>query len=633
MLPTDYQNFIHTSRYARWIDKEKRRETWEETVDRFVSYLEKKATLPSEVYDKIRENILHLSVMPSMRAMATAGLALERDNTCAYNCAYLTVDSPRSFDECLYILMCGTGVGYSVEREYVRQLPVVNEHFEQTDTTLVIQDSKAGWARGLRELISLLYVGQIPKWDLSLLRPAGAKLKTFGGRSSGPEPLNELFDYTCRLFIGAAGRRLTTLECHDLMCKIASVVVVGGVRRSAMLSLSNFSDDRMRQAKTGSWWEEQSQRALANNSVAYTEKPDASAFLKEWTSLIDSRSGERGIFYRNAAKRQAEKINRDADHEFGTNPCSEIILRPYQFCNLSEVVIRETDTLKELKEKVHIATILGTIQSTFTNFKYLRKIWKSNTEEERLLGVSLTGIMDHPILSKPTEETKAWLKELRQHAKETNEVYASALGINASAAITCVKPSGTVSQLVNSASGIHPRFSKYYIRTVRGDNKDPLTQFLSNQGIPVEADANNPASTSVFSFPVESPVSSITAESVTALDQLELWKVYQEEWCDHKPSITVYVRPSEWVKVGSWVYENFDSISGIAFLPYTDHIYKQAPYQKITQEQYEELLGKMPKQIDWQSLRNLEVEDNTTVMQELACSAGSCEIVDVKSWS
>jgi ribonucleoside-triphosphate reductase len=626
-LPTDYQTFIATSRYARWLEDENRRETWPETVGRFIDNIVRPSGLDSKTTDEIEEAILNLEVMPSMRALMTAGQAADRDNTCVYNCSYLPVDHPRAFDEAMFILLCGTGVGFSVERQAIQKLPQVPEDLAEVEDIIVVQDSKEGWAKGLRKLISLLYVGDIPSWDLSKIRPAGARLKTFGGRASGPEPLNDLFNFVVGKFKGAAGRKLNSVECHDIMCKIGEVVVVGGVRRSAMISLSNLSDDRMRHAKSGQWWENEGQRALANNSVAYTEKPDMETFLREWTALVESKSGERGIFSRDAAdKHVARNGRREIGKDWGTNPCSEIILRPYQFCNLTEVVIRPTDSEKSLTRKVKLATILGTIQSTYTHMPYLRPVWRRNTEEERLLGVSLTGIMDNEITNKPTAKL---LNKLRDTAVQTNNDVAQQLGISASAAITCVKPSGTVSQLVDSASGIHARHSEYYIRTVRGDNKDPLTQFMADAGIPAEACVMKPESTTVFSFPVKSPAGAVTRNDMSAIEQLELWKMYALEWCEHKPSVTITVRDEEWLKVGAWVYDNFDICSGVSFLPHSDHTYAQAPYQDCDKKVYTDALKAMPKSIDWSKLSDYEKEDNTAGTQTLACSGDSCEVVDL----
>jgi len=583
--------------------------------------------LDGKTTDEIEEAILNLEVMPSMRALMTAGQAADRDNTCVYNCSYLPVDHPRAFDEAMFILLCGTGVGFSVERQAIQKLPQVPEDLADVEDIIVVQDSKEGWAKSLRKLISLLYVGDIPKWDLSKIRPAGARLKTFGGRASGPEPLNDLFNFVVGKFKGAAGRKLNSVECHDIMCKIGEVVVVGGVRRSAMISLSNLSDDRMRHAKSGQWWENEGQRALANNSVAYTEKPDMETFLREWTALVESKSGERGIFSRDAAdKHVARNGRREIGKDWGTNPCSEIILRPYQFCNLTEVVIRPTDSEKSLTRKVKLATILGTIQSTYTHMPYLRPVWRRNTEEERLLGVSLTGIMDNEITNKPTAKL---LNKLRDTAVQTNNDVAQQLGISASAAITCVKPSGTVSQLVDSASGIHARHSEYYIRTVRGDNKDPLTQFMQDAGIPSEACVMKPESTTVFSFPVKSPAGAVTRNDMSAIEQLELWKMYALEWCEHKPSVTITVRDEEWLKVGAWVYDNFDICSGVSFLPHSDHTYAQAPYQDCDKKVYTDAMKAMPKSIDWSKLSDYEKEDNTAGTQTLACSGDSCEVVDL----
>ena len=638
-LPTDYQNFIALSRYARWKDDEQRRENWGETVDRYFGYMTNHLTknhsytITKALKEKLTEQVISLGVMPSMRALMTAGPALDRCHVGGYNCSYIPVDSPRSFDECMYILMCGTGVGFSVERENVDKLPIVNEHFEDSTTTITVGDSRPGWAKALRELIAMLYVGQVPKWDVSQVRPAGARLKTFGGRASGPAPLVELFQFCIQKFKGAKGRRLYPIECHDLMCKIGEVVVVGGVRRSALISLSNLGDDQLRHAKSGEWWDEpdknikrEGQRALANNSVAYKNKPEMGTFMREWTSLYESKSGERGIFNRQAARVKAsENGRREIDHYFGCNPCSEIILRPYQFCNLTEVVCRATDDLNSLTEKVRMATILGTFQSTLTNFKYLRKVWKDNTEEERLLGVSLTGILDCPIW---TEEI---LTILRDVAVETNKKMAKDLGIPQSTAITCVKPSGTVSQLVDSASGIHARHNDYYIRTVRGDNKDPLTQFMKESGIPSEPDVMKPDSTTVFSFPMKSPSGAITRTQMSAIEQLEYWLMFQRHWCEHKPSVTVSVKEDEWMEVGAWVYKNFDEVSGISFLPFSDHTYAQAPYQDIEREDYLELKQIMPKSIDWSKLGDYEKEDTTSGGRELACTADACEMVDIQA--
>ena len=626
-LPTDYQTFIATSRYARWIEEENRRETWTETVARFIDNIVRPAYDDSKTINEIEEAILNLEVMPSMRALMTAGPAADRDNTCVYNCSYLPVDHPRAFDEAMFILLCGTGVGFSVERQAIQKLPSVPVELSETDDMIVIQDSKEGWAKGLRKLINLLYLGDMPKGDLSKIRPAGTRLKTFGGRASGPEPLNDLFNFVTAKFKGAAGRKLNSVECHDIMCKIGEVVVVGGVRRSAMISLSNLSDDRMRHAKSGQWWENEGQRALANNSVAYTEKPDMETFMREWTALVESKSGERGIFSREAADKHVERSGRrETGHEWGTNPCSEIILRPYQFCNLTEVVVRPTDTEKSLSRKIKLATILGTIQSTFTHMPYLRPIWRKNTEAERLLGVSLTGIMDNELTYKAD---KKLLEKLRGVAVQTNIEAAEKLGINQSSAITCVKPSGTVSQLVDSASGIHARHSEYYIRTVRGDNKDPLTQFLKDSGIPSEPCVMKPDSTTVFSFPTKSPDNAVTRNDMDAIEQLELWKSYALNWCEHKPSVTITVREAEWMKVGAWVYENFDICSGVSFLPHSDHTYAQAPYQDCDKATYKEAYSKMPKVIDWVKLSEYEMEDNTAGSQTLACSGDSCEVVDL----
>jgi len=634
-LPTDYQAFIHTSRYARWLDDEQRRESWGETVERYIENvvgktLEGTDGLSKSAIKDIREAILSLDVMPSMRALMTSGPALERDNTAGYNCSYLPVDDPKSFDEAMFILLCGTGVGFSVERQYINKLPEVPELLFDSDTTIIIKDSKEGWAKGLRQLIALLYSGEIPSWDVSKVRPAGAKLKTFGGRASGPAPLVDLFNFVVSVFKKSAGRKLSSLECHDLMCKIGEVVVVGGVRRSAMISLSNLSDDRMRHAKSGQWWENDPQRALANNSVSYTEKPDSLSFMREWMALVESGSGERGIFNREASKKQAKKNGRrDDSYDFGTNPCSEIILRPYQFCNLTEVVVRATDNIEDLERKVRLATILGTIQSTFIQFPYLRKVWQRNTAEERLLGVSLTGVMDNPLMNLKNKGLNDTLEHLKWIAVETNKMWADKLGIPVSAAITCNKPSGTVSQLCDSASGIHARHSPYYIRRVRGDIKDPLTQFMVDQRIPSEPDVFKPDQTMVFSFPQKAPDNAVVTSDMSAIDQLEMWLAYQRSWCEHKPSVTINVRSDEWFEVGAFVYKNFDEMSGVSFLPYSEHTYQQAPYEEIGKSDYKKLLSNMPDSIDWAKLKEYEKEDNTSGSQTLACTGGSCEIVDL----
>ena len=628
-LPTDYQSFIHTSRYARWLDDEGRRETWGETVGRYMNNVVANK-VDGKTAQEIEEAILNLELTPSMRALMTAGPAMQRDNTAAYNCSYLPVDDVLAFDEAMYILLCGTGVGFSVERQYVKNLPEVPEKMFESETTVVVKDSKEGWAKALRQVIALLYSGEIPKWDVSLVRPAGAKLKTFGGRASGPAPLVDLFNFVVNVFKNATGRKLSSIECHDIMCKIGEVVVVGGVRRSAMISLSNLSDDRMRHAKSGEWWTNNPQRGLANNSVSYTEKPDSLSFMREWMALVESGSGERGIFNREASKKQAAKNGRrDDSYDFGTNPCSEIILRPYQFCNLTEAVVRATDTIESLERKVRLATILGTIQSTFTTFPYLRNVWQRNTEDERLLGVSLTGIMDNPLMTTKNAGLEKTLERLKQIAVDTNAEWAEKLGIPVSAAITCVKPSGTVSQLVDSASGIHARHSKYYIRRVRGDIKDPLTQFMVSQGIPAEPDVFKPDQTMVFSFPQKAPEGATVTSDVSAIEQLKMWLAYQRAWCEHKPSVTINVKADEWFEVGAFVYEHFDEMSGVSFLPYSEHTYQQAPYEEVGKSDYTTLLSIMPESIDWAKLQEYEAEDTTIGSQTLACTGGSCEIVDL----
>jgi len=632
-LPTEYQEFIHLSRYSRWLPEKGRRETWSETVGRYFDFFtehlqeQNNFKLDDVSRKRLEEAVLSQKVMPSMRCLMTAGEALKRENVSGYNCSYVAVDSPRAFDEILYILMNGTGVGFSVERQDVIKLPNVADELHPTDTTIVVPDSKLGWAKSMKELVHLLYSGQIPSWDLSKVRPAGAPLKTFGGRASGPEPLDQLFRFAINIFKNATGRKLTSLECHDLVCKIAEVVVVGGVRRSALISLSNLSDDRMRVAKSGQWWEDNGQRALANNSACYTEKPEIGIFMDEWKSLYDSKSGERGIFNRKSAKEQAGRNGRrDNDWDFGTNPCSEIILRSKQFCNLSEVVIRATDDMKTLKDKVKFATILGTFQSTLVNFKYLTRDWAKNTQEERLLGVSLTGIMDNTLTNGKEAGLEKRLDELRKVAIATNAEWADKIGIQQSVSITCVKPSGTVSQLVDSASGIHARHNPYYIRTVRADKKDPLALYMKDAGFPCEDDVMKPDHTYVFSFPMKAPENAVMRQDMSAIEQLELWLVYQKHWCEHKPSVTISVKEDEWIEVGAWVYKHFDWMSGVSFLPYSEHVYKQAPYQDCDSVMYQRELDKMPKNIDWTQLSAYENTDMTEGAQELACVAGGCEI-------
>lgn len=628
---TDLQEYVYKSRYARWIPELGRRERWSETVTRYCDFWAGRFG-DQFPYKDVFEAIYNLEVVPSMRALMTAGPALERDNIAGYNCSYLPIDDPKAFDEICFILMNGTGVGFSVERQYINRLPEIPERLYDSDTVIVVADSKQGWASAFRQLLALLWLGQIPKWDISKIRPSGARLKTFGGRSSGPGPLVELFKFTTNLFQNAVGRKLNSLECHDLVCKIAQIVVVGGVRRSALISLSNLTDERMRNAKNGAWWDSSGHRAIANNSVAYTEKLDTGIFLKEWHALYESKSGERGIFNRVSAKRQAGLTNRrDTDWDFGTNPCGEIILRPNGFCNLSEVIVRSGDTVDTLCNKVKLATIIGTFQSTLTDFRYLRKAWKTNAMEERLLGVSLTGIMDHEILNGSKQDQsgrllEATLERMKDVSIETNKEWAAKLSIEQSASITTVKPSGTVSQLVDSASGIHPRHSEYYIRTVRADIKDPLAVFLKEQGVPNEVDVTN-NSNLIFSFPVEAPANSVVRSNRSALEQLDHYLTFKRYWCEHNPSITVYVKENEWLDVGAWVYRNLDDVGGVSFLPHSDHVYQQAPYQDLTKERYEELVKSFPK-IDWNMFDGYEKsEDTTNGAQEFACTSGSCELL------
>jgi len=631
-----YRNFIHISRYARWIESENRRETWQETVDRYCNFMKDHLVLNygyspnAKIFDEVREAILKHHIMPSMRALMTAGPALERDHIAAYNCSFIAVDSPRAFDEAMYILMNGTGVGFSVEQKYINQLPVISESFFQTNTTIVVDDSKLGWAKAFKELIALLYQGQIPNWDISKVRPAGARLKVFGGRASGPDPLVDLFNFTIETFKLAAGRRLKSIEAHDLMCKVGEVVVVGGVRRSALISLSNLDDFEMAKAKSGQWWEGNGQRALANNSAVYNSKPNTAQFLREWRNLYESKSGERGIYNIDSVRKHIDKFGRrDSSLVGGTNPCGEILLRPNEFCNLTEVVIEASDTKETLLEKVRLATILGTWQSTLTNFKYIRKTWRDNCEEERLLGVSLTGIYGNKITATNGKALETLLDEMRDLSVSVNDKEAKSLNINPSVSITCVKPSGTVSQLTGVSSGIHPWYSEYYIRSVRADNKDPLTQFLKDSGIPFEPDVMKPEATTVFYFPIKAPKNAILTKDLTAIDHLEMWKTYRTHWTEHNPSVTINVEEDEWMRVGAWVFDNFDSIGGVSFLPAVEHSYKQAPYQEVSKEEYESWLSKMPDSIRWDMLSLYETTDGTTGSQELSCVAGACEIVDI----
>ena len=635
-LPTDYQNFIALSRYARWLPDKNRRETWKETVSRYFDFMEMHLsentnyTLTTSTRKELETAVINLKIMPSMRALMTAGPALEKNHIAGYNCAYLSVDHPKSFDECLYILMHGTGVGFSVERQHVNKLPEVAGMFTPNDTVIRVTDSKEGWQQAFKELITLLWKGSIPTWDMSNVRPKGSRLKTFGGRASGPEPLDDLFTFSVKLFKEAHGRKLTSYECHRMMCKIAEIVVVGGVRRSALISLSNLTDDRMRHAKSGQWWSDTPEMALSNNSVCYTEKPDIGIFMSEWLALYESKSGERGIFNRDAAIRQVEKIGRrDTDHQFGCNPCSEIILRDGQFCNLTEVVVREEDSGAELQEKIRLATILGTFQASLTNIRKLRAKWVHNTEEESLLGVSLTGIMDNKLMNKPTDRLSDLLESLKLISVQTNKMWAKKLGINQAAATTAIKPSGTVSQLVDSASGIHTRHNDYYLRRVRADAKDPIAQLMEDEGVPCEPDVMKPDSVKVFTFPIKAPDGAVLRDDRTAIQQLELWLMYQRHYCEHKPSVTISVREHEWLEVGAWVYEHFDEVSGVSFLPHSDHTYQQAPYEDCTKEIYLEALAGMPDAVNWDRIKEYELTDTTKGMKTLACTGAVCEMVDL----
>jgi ribonucleoside-diphosphate reductase alpha chain len=629
---TAYNTFIGKSRYARYLDELGRREHWNETVARYFDFMEKHLatkqnyTLTPELRNELQTAVINLEVMPSMRAVMTAGSALERQNVAAFNCSYLPIDDPKAFDEAMYILLCGTGVGFSVEQKYVSQLPEVPDQLFDSKTSIMVSDSKEGWAKSLRQLLALLYSGEIPRFDVSKVRPAGARLKTFGGRASGPKPLEDLYLFCISKFKGAVGRRLSSLECHDILCKIGEVVVVGGVRRSAMISLSDLSDDKMAHAKAGNWWDGQGQRALANNSATYTETPGIGQFMREWSSIYESHSGERGIFNREASQKQALKNGRrDSEQDFGTNPCSEIILRPYQFCNLSSCIVRSEDSIEVLTNKIRLATILGTFQASLTNFPYLRKIWQKNTEEEALLGVSMTGILDNPLLNNPNDALlPERLEKLRGIAIDTNAEFAAAIGINQSVAVTAVKPEGTVSQLCSTASGIHPQHSQYYIRRVRADNKDPLTQFMIESGFVAEPCVMKPDSTTIFSFPVAVAEGALLREQLSAIDHLRLWLLFQRHYCEHKPSVTISVKENEWMDVGAWVFKHFDEVTGVSFLPMDGGTYRQAPYEECSKEEYEALKAIVPESVNWDQF--LEFDDNVEGAQMLACTAGSCEI-------
>lgn len=624
---TPFQSFIFISRYSRWLPSHNRRESWDECVDRWWNYFTDKVPTLAERPD-VKEAILNLEVLPSMRSLMTAGIALDHDNTCLYNCSYLPIESVDSFAELFVILMNGTGTGYSVERQYTDKLPTVaNKIVKNFDKVIVVEDSKEGWGNALKTLFNDLYSGKHPKWDLSKVRPSGARLKTFGGRASGPAPLDNLFKFLVKVFYNAQGRKLSALECHDTCCAIANAVIVGGVRRSAMISLSDLGDREIAMCKSGAWWEQAGFRSYANNSAVYRGKPPMGQFLEEWTSLYNSHSGERGMINRRALQEQAVKWGREKNCEYGTNPCAEIILKPFEFCNLSTVVVRTDDTAASLKKKVELATIIGTVQSTFVKFPYLRPEWKKNCEEERLLGVSMTGIFDNKLTSGLEGKPKLvrLLENLRDHATATNLKWAEKLGINPSKSITCVKPEGTTSCLVDSASGLHPRYADYYFRRIRLDKKDPLYNLMKDQGVPCEDDVINPTSTAVFTFAMKAPRGTVTTEDLRALDHLDLWKTYQEHYCHHKPSVTVNYKDSEFLEVGNWLWENFDMATGIAFLPGGDnHTYAQAPFEQIDSATY----AAHPKvKVNFNDLMKYESEDNTEVGKEFACSAGGCQIV------
>lgn len=621
--------FIYYRTYSRWIEREGRRETWVETVDRYMNFMKENLgdKLTAEEYNELREGILWQEAMPSMRLMWSAGSAAARCHATAYNCSYIAPSKLEDFSEIMYLSMSGTGVGFSVESQTIGQLPIIKKQSGKVLPTYVIEDSKEGWADALKTGLKTWYNGKDIKFDYSGLRPAGARLKTMGGRSSGPEPLRSLLDFARAKIFSRQGKRLSNIDAHDIICKTGEVVVMGGVRRSALISLSDLDDMEMRNAKTGQFYLTEPQRQMANNSAAYNEKPTSTQFIEEWLALAKSGAGERGIFNRGSLKQQLPRRRWDKFEEdwasSGVNPCGEINLKSKEFCNLTEVVARAEDIEESLIRKIRLATILGTYQSTLTDFKYLSKEWKKNCEEERLLGVSVTGQWDCPALR--NEKT---FSKLREAAIEVNKEYAKRFGINQSAAITCVKPSGTVSQLVDAASGMHPRHSGYYIRRVRISATDSLFQMLKEQKFPYHPEVGqtiDSASTYVLEFPVKAPSNSKFRNDMDAIEQLEYWKMVKENFTEHNPSVTISVGDNEWIVAANWLYENWDILGGLSFLPREDHVYKLAPYEEIDEERYSELAAKLPE-IDFSRIVIYEEDDETQGARELACASGVCEI-------
>lgn len=632
MMPssTPYQDFIFYRTYSRWNDDLGRRETWQETVDRYMSFMRKNVgdKLTFEEYQEIREAILKHEVMPSMRLMWGAGGPTARCNVSAYNCSYLAIKELRDFAETLYLLCSGTGVGFSVEKAAVDQLPVVQPQKGVPSKYFVIDDSKEGWAEALHDCLHALFNGEDAIFDFSQIRPAGARLKTMGGRAAGPQPLMDLLEFTKEVVLARQGKKLRPIDVHDIMTKIGEIVVAGGVRRSAMISLSDLEDAEVQHAKDGRFWEHSAHRALANNSAVYKQKPTREEFLSEWDALRKSGSGERGIFNRGSLTEQvpARRLfewNGVVPALAGTNPCGEIVLKDKQFCNLTEIVARAEDTEETLLKKARIATILGTYQSTLTDFKFLSSEWKRNCEDERLLGVSITGQWDSPAV-----RDEQVLTRMKHVAQDTNSEYAKRFGINPSTAITCVKPSGTVGQLVNASPGLHARYSEYYLKRVRISVTDPLFKMLRDLGVPSHPEVGqgeSTANTFVLDFPIASPQGAVTADKLSAIAQLEHWLMMKRSWTEHNPSCTIYIKDGEWEQVRDWIYEHWDLVGGLSFLPYEDHVYELAPYTPISKEEYEKLASLFPK-IDFSVLTRYEKDDETTGAQELACVAGGCEL-------
>ncbi|OHA58490.1 MAG: ribonucleoside-triphosphate reductase [Candidatus Vogelbacteria bacterium RIFOXYD1_FULL_44_32] len=621
--------FVYYRTYANWIEDEGRRETWIETVERYISFMQENmgALLTEAEYDEIRQTILKQEAMPSMRLMQFAGKAARATNVCAYNCSYIAPTKLEDFAEIMYVSMCGTGAGYAAESQNIQQLPIIKRQTGEKIATHTVEDSKEGWCNALTLGFKTWYDGKDVDFDFSQLRPAGARLKTMGGKSSGPEPLRQLLTFTRDHILRKQGKRLSNLDAHDIICKIGEIVVAGGVRRSALISLSDFDDTDIRDAKKGLFWITDPQRSLANNSAVYNEKPTASDFLAEWTALVKSGTGERGIFNRGGLKtsmpERRRKISANHFDKFGTNPCGEIILRSKQFCNLSEVVARAEDTEETLLKKIRIATILGTYQSTLTKFRYLSDEWRQNCEEERLLGVSITGQWDCPAVR--NAET---LRKMRDYAIEVNKEYAKRFGVNESTSITCVKPSGTVSQTVDAASGMHPRHAAYYIRRIRISATDSLFKMLKDQGVPYNPEVGQSlegATTYVLDFPVKAPDNSTFKDDLSALEQLKYWQMLKENYTEHNPSVTISVGENEWIVVANWLYENWEMIGGLSFLPRSEHVYQLAPYEEIDEARYQELV-KGFADMDFSKIMSYELKDETEVKKELACAGGTCEI-------